>query len=386
MAPLGYVTLDEDGYVQEINLAGAKLLSTHRDVITGYPFHEYVAKEDQPILSDLLRKCVGEQRETTAEVWLIAQGGRLIPTQLHSIPVKGPIAAKGSEEGVTFCKVAITDMTEHKNMEEAIRRHHAFLQTVIDALPDSVLVIGRDYRIALANRSARELSGETDMAARCLPCYQVSHHRDLPCTDEGHPCPLRQTLANKAPMTVTHRHYDAQGREVFLEVTAAPVFDEAGEVTHIIEACRDITHRKQAEDALRLTQFSVDHAADAVFWLGPDARFVYANIKACEQLGYSREELLSLTVHDIDPNYPAEGWPQLWEELRQCGSLTLESQHRTKDGRLFPVEITSNYLAFAGKEYSCASVRDISERKRAEESLRQAEQWLTEQYEHQRRG
>jgi PAS domain S-box-containing protein len=126
------------------------------------------------------------------------------------------------------------------------------------------------------------------------------------------------------------------------------------------------------ERALRLTQFSVDHAGDAVFWLGPDARFFYANARACRYLGYSQEELLSMTVHDVDPNFPAEVWPKHWEELRRRGSFTFESQLRTKDGGFVPVEITGNWLEFEGKEYNCAFVRDITDRKRAEEALQQA--------------
>ena len=103
---------------------------------------------------------------------------------------------------------------------------------------------------------------------------------------------------------------------------------------------------------------------------------MYANSGACEQLGYSREELLSLTVHHIDPDFPAEVWLKHWEELKRHGSLTFESRHRTKDGKLFPVEIKASYLAFAGKEFNCASARDISDRKRSEESLRRAVQEL----------
>jgi PAS domain S-box-containing protein len=177
---------------------------------------------------------------------------------------------------------------------------------------------------------------------------------------------LQHVIATRAPVTMTHTHYDAAGKEVSVEVTAAPVFDQSGEVTHIIETCRDITERKQVERALRLTQFAVDHAGDAVFWLTRDARFFYANLQACRHLGYSREELLSMTVHDIDPNFPAEAWPRHWEELEQRKSFVFESLHRTKDGRLVPVEITVNYLEFEGNEYNCAFARDISVRRRAE--------------------
>ena len=132
------------------------------------------------------------------------------------------------------------------------------------------------------------------------------------------------------------------------------------------ELLAEIAERKRVEDMLRLTQFSVDHAGDPAFWMGPDARFIYVNDTACSSLGYSREELLSMAVHDIDPNFPAAAWPEHWQEVRRKGTFIVESQHRTREGRVFPVEITVNYLEFEGKEYNCAFARDISERKEAE--------------------
>ncbi len=132
------------------------------------------------------------------------------------------------------------------------------------------------------------------------------------------------------------------------------------------ELLAEIAERKRVEEALRLTQFSVDNAGDAAFWMGPDAKFFYVNDTACSSLGYSREELLSMTVPDIDLNLPAVAWPEHWQEVRSRGSFIVESQHRTRDGRVFPVEITVNYLEFEGKEYNCLFARDISERKEAE--------------------
>jgi PAS domain S-box-containing protein len=131
--------------------------------------------------------------------------------------------------------------------------------------------------------------------------------------------------------------------------------------------------RKKAEEALRLAKFTTDHSGDAAFWMGPDARFVYVNDTACCKLGYSREELLSMTVHDIDPDFPAEVWPEHWQAVKQRGSFIIESRHCNKNGVVFPVEITVNYLEFEGREYNCAFARDITERKRAEEALKESE-------------
>ena len=150
-------------------------------------------------------------------------------------------------------------------------------------------------------------------------------------------------------------------------ILRAQVKAKTAELSLINEDMRaEIAERKRVEEALRLTQFSVDNTGDAAFWMGPDARFIYVNEAACASLGYSPEELLSMTVHDIDPNFPASVWPEHLQEVRERGSFIVESKHRTKEGKIFPVEITVNYLEFEGSEYNCAFARDVTERKQAE--------------------
>jgi PAS domain S-box-containing protein len=153
------------------------------------------------------------------------------------------------------------------------------------------------------------------------------------------------------------------------EQTITPLAQNVGEVnwTHFVAIKQDITERKQAERELRLAQFSVEHASDNIFWANSQGRFVYVNEAACRALGYSREELLSLSIPDLNPRFRKEDdWPAFWQELKRQGSITFEGQNTTKQGQVFPVEITANYLKFDGQEYSFAFVRDITDRKLAE--------------------
>ncbi len=126
------------------------------------------------------------------------------------------------------------------------------------------------------------------------------------------------------------------------------------------------TERKRAEEQMRLLQFSIERIADPAFWIDEAARFVYVNEAACRKLGYSREELLALSVFDVDPLMPATRWPEHWRELREKKSLLFEMQHRTKEGVRIPVRISANYIEFGGKCYNCAFAHDITEERRAQ--------------------
>ncbi|MEJ2157257.1 MAG: transporter substrate-binding domain-containing protein [Desulfobacteraceae bacterium] len=160
------------------------------------------------------------------------------------------------------------------------------------------------------------------------------------------------------------QHKDGRILDILLSSTPFDLDDLSKGVTF---TALDITHRKRAEELLQLTQFAIDHAFEAIFWHGPDARLIYVNDAACNSLGYDRDELLSMTVHDIDPEFPPEAWPAHWEELQRRGSFLIESKHRRKDGRAIPVEIRVNYIKYDGQEYNQSFVRDITSRKKVEE-------------------
>jgi len=130
----------------------------------------------------------------------------------------------------------------------------------------------------------------------------------------------------------------------------------------------EIERRRKAEEALRLTQFAVDRASEAIFWFGQDGRIMYANDETCNLLGYTREELLSLHVFQVGAELPAsEGWPVLWQMICQGPSAkTAETVVRTRDGVLIPVEVAANFLEFDGRQIVYSCLRDISQRQHQE--------------------
>ena len=139
----------------------------------------------------------------------------------------------------------------------------------------------------------------------------------------------------------------------------------------------DITERKQTEESLHLFRKLIDELNDAIEVVDPKTlRFLDVNDKACRDLGYTRDELLSLSVRDIDPGVNESFVPRIERELELSGFATFESLHRRKDGSTFPVEINLRRVQL-DRTYGVSVVRDITERKRAEEALRQKEEELT---------
>lgn len=153
-------------------------------------------------------------------------------------------------------------------------------------------------------------------------------------------------------------------------------WDKAGKPLRMSGTHLDITERKRAQEALHLTQFSIDNSTDAVFWITSDAKFSYVNSAAFESLGYTEEELLKLTVMDVDFNFTKDLWEEHWVELQEKKSFMIHTIHQRKDKSTFPVEVTVNLIQYGGQEINCVIAKDITERKKAEKSLKESESRL----------
>jgi PAS domain S-box-containing protein len=134
---------------------------------------------------------------------------------------------------------------------------------------------------------------------------------------------------------------------------------------------KEIAERKQAQQNLVLVNFALNNVREAAFLIDENARFHFVNDGACDILGYTRAELLRLCVQDVDPDFPPKRWSSHWNELKAQRSLIFEGRHKAKDGRIFPVEICANYFEYDGQSYNLALARDITDRKQAEDELRQ---------------
>jgi PAS domain S-box-containing protein len=157
-------------------------------------------------------------------------------------------------------------------------------------------------------------------------------------------------------------------------------WDESGQPARQFGVMQDITELRKAEEERRASEARfrtfVDHATDAFFLHDDELLLVDVNRQACDSLGYSREELIGMHPRDFDVGLDDTSLTRLAQRVAAGEAVTFETQHRRKDGTVFPVEIRAGMFQQADRRFRLSLARDISDRKLAEETLRAKEDAL----------
>ncbi len=261
----------------------------------------------------------------------------------------------------------VRDISTRTQAEEALREKELEIDRFFANALDLLCIADTDGYFRRVNREWETTLG--------YPTAELEGKRFL---DYVHPDDIDGTLnamsdlgRQKEVLNFVNRYRHKNGSYRWIEWRSFP----AGKL--IYAAARDITERKENEEVLEMFRFTVDQASDEVVWIKKDARFDYVNDQACRMLGYTRDELMQLSLFDIDPYFPQKRWEDDWKNFqrgRQGGTVIVESFQRRKSGELFPVDVTAKHLWFGERELHVAVVRDITERKRAEEALQNSEE------------
>ena len=289
----------------------------------------------------------------------------------HSIVSKFSLPGRDSHEFLTG-GIAI-DITERHRAAETIQNINRFLEALIKTAAEGICVCHSIsefpfIKFSVWNERMTEITGYTIEEINRLGWYQ-SLYQDLEVRE----------LAQKR-MASMREGYDIQGEEWEITrkdgqrrtvaISTSLVDTELG-TQGVVALIQDITIRKRDEEQLLMMRFCVDHSGDALFWVNPQGRILYVNDVACSERGYTREELLKMTIFDLDvePDYQPGLWEKHFENLRRDGVIMLETRHRTKDGRTFPVEVNANYVRIGDTEFNFAQTRNITDRKRLENQV-----------------
>jgi len=273
-------------------------------------------------------------------------------------------------------------LVEQKRVEEELRQSEERYRLLLEMLPVATYTTDAEGKITFFNRSAATLWGR-----------EPKLHEDYWCGSLKIRNPDGSPLAfDQCPMALTLKHGKSnQGREIIIErpdsslayVLPYPelIHDADGRVVGGVNMLFDMTDRKETEEKLLLSKFCIDNAGIGIYHTSEQQIFD-ANDCACKNLGYSVDELRTMSISDIDPVITDEKMCAIKRSLEATGAVTHETVHRRRDGTTFPVEITANLLQFRGKHYGVSFVKDISERKQAEEALRVSEQKYRSIFEH----
>ncbi|PKO38156.1 MAG: hypothetical protein CVU33_09825 [Betaproteobacteria bacterium HGW-Betaproteobacteria-6] len=282
-------------------------------------------------------------------------------------------------------------------------RERAFLDSLYAAIPDlawvkdpnGVYLSCNPTFSRLYNASEYDIIGRTDDDFVSHELAEFFRANDRAAAAAGGP------TVNEEWLTFADNGY----RGLF-ETIKTPMRDKDGHLIGVLGVAREITERRRVEEALRnseaelekhrrhleamvgertrdlaqanarleQTQFAMDRVGLGIHWVDTEGRFVYVNHVAAEILGYSVDELLRLTVPDIDPGFPQGGFVEATAEIRQTGRASLDSWNRHRDGHLIPVHLNIYFRPETVAEPACfiTFVSDISERKRVEQELREA--------------
>ena len=172
--------------------------------------------------------------------------------------------AKDSQNNPEKLYGFILNITDSKEAQLKLEEEHKFLQTIIDAMPNPMMIINSDYSVSHMNEARREdLKGRTFLDDKSPKCYEISHYRDTPCESGSHPCPLADVLQTKKPVKVIHNHKTLSGNNHFVELAATPIFDKNNNCTGIIESAIDITEhvnlRKELQEKNENLTFQAYH-------------------------------------------------------------------------------------------------------------------------------
>lgn len=354
-------------------IAGEHLYCNHAaELLTGYSRNEVAT------FPQWLEKVFGpEHRNMRKRFEREKAAGFPLPREVHITCRDGTrrtveFAATGKEH--VFC--ILHDLTDRLQAAQTIRDNETLLR---EAQRIGNLGI---YEYDLAHdrwTSSREMDrifGIDDAYPKTFASWQDLVHPD--CRDD-----MSRYFSSSL---AEHRWFDMEyrivrpcdGVERWVYGTGEFTHDAGGRPVRMIGTIQDITDRKETERRLHVSETKYrdlfDEATDAIFILELDGRFIDVNRTAYTRLGYTKQELLSLNIRQLDPPEYAKLVSRRLQRVRDRGVAVFDSAHRRKDGSIMPVEVNCRLHEYEGRQVYFSVIRDITERKRAEQLLRESEE------------
>jgi len=367
-------------------------------------FLDFVHPDDRQRVRQAVDTALYESKPYSIDFRIVRRNGevRILHSQAEITfdEINKPIAITGTAQDVTDIRQAQAVLRrERDTLECSVKTHESKLLKSNESLRKEI--VGREQeseeRFRQLTENIREVFWMTDpdkhkmlyispayekvWGRKCESIYQSS--RDW---IEAIHADDRERVRKSATTKQITGEYDEQYRVIrpdgsirWIRDRAFPVRNYLGKVYRIAGIAEDITDTMQAKLLLQQSEESYhnvfEFSNDALFIIDPETHgFLNVNENAARRLGYSRKELLRLTLEDIHRPEADKRTTGIIHELEKTGGAIFEHIHRRKDGMEIPVEISAKVVTYNGRKAFQSSVRDISKRRKAEEELKQSEQ------------
>jgi PAS domain S-box-containing protein/putative nucleotidyltransferase with HDIG domain len=271
-------------------------------------------------------------------------------------------------------QIVSTDITAHKLAEQELRESEERFSKAFHSSPALSTIAAPDGRLVDANDAWLGAVGFTREEAIGRTAVELGIVTG----------PARNALVESAagliPGSSVEVHLRTKSGEMLAILASAEFVDIRGQRC-LLASGMDITPRKKMEESLLRTQFCVDNAAESIVWFRPNGAVEYANAYCAALYGYTPEELSDLTLFDLDPDISPDAWAGQWLAMKEHGSLHLSVRPRRKNGERFFGEVTATYLKHGDSEQSISFLRDVTDRRLAEEALEASEERLHQMFE-----
>jgi PAS domain S-box-containing protein len=331
-----------------------------------YLWHRMIHEEDRNFVEDMTRRIPDETLPLSFEHRIYHKDGTVRWVQTTLVP------HQSSRGECLYYDGIVADITERKNSMEKLYQVTQTWERTFDAVPDLIAILDTDFRIMQVNKAMAARLGHRPEGCVGEICYRAVHGTETPPPF----CPHRQTLN-------THQE---QRAEIFEEslggdfiVSTSPIFNSANQLIGSVHVARDITERKQAEEKLKETEeqyrMAIESSNDGIAMVRDD-RHLFVNQRFLEIFGYDRpeeilEQPMSVVIHPEDLDRVAN-----FTRLRQQGEPApsrYEFKGIRRDGREVFIEVSATRTTYRGALVSLAFLRDITERKKLESMLQQAQ-------------
>ncbi|MGB4710549.1 MAG: PAS domain S-box protein [Fuerstiella sp.] len=351
-----------DGTLTYMNPAFRTLLEfPDGDDVTRRAFWELVPSENHQFLAESVLTQTRETGTWSGEFDLLTLTGKRVPIINTVVLLRDP-------DGTVFGYSNIaTDITEQKRSEQALRESEERFRAYIEYAPTGLVVLDENGRYVDVNPASCRISGyDREELLR----MGVGDLTTPEAKAESRPSFDRIKQDGAIEVDWLLRQKSGELRQISIAAVRLTGNRSMGFIT-------DITERKRAEQALRESELRyrtlIETSSDAIFLMDLTGRIRAANPAAVKMHGYSKEELFSMRMQELDVPDDAANLPDRMRRLRAGESLTFEVAHRRKDGTTFPLEVIASAVEIGGEWLVMGFNRDITERKRAEDAIRESE-------------